>query len=44
MTILEEMEAEAWHILTTIYTYQRLMEGLTNSSTSDPTHVIWTQA
>ncbi|AQW02759.1 TPA: hypothetical protein RHY09_002374 [Escherichia coli] len=33
MTILEEMEAEAWHILTTIYTYQRLMEGLTNSST-----------
>ena len=26
-------EAEAWHILTTIYTYQRFMEGLTNSST-----------
>jgi len=33
MTILEEFEAEAWHILTTIYTHQRLKEGLTSSAT-----------
>ncbi|EMQ0960818.1 hypothetical protein RY975_000378 [Citrobacter braakii] len=33
MTILEEIETEAWHILTNVYTYQRLMEGLVNSST-----------
>ncbi|MCS2609672.1 hypothetical protein [Halomonas dongshanensis] len=33
MKILDEIETEAWHILTSIYTYQRLMEGLTNSAT-----------
>ena len=33
MTILDEIEAEAWHILTSIYTHQRLIEGLAKSST-----------
>ncbi len=33
MTILDEIETEAWHILTSIYTHQRLMEGLTKSPT-----------
>ncbi len=33
MTILEEIEVEAWHILTTIYTYQQLTDGLANSNT-----------
>lgn len=28
MTILDEIEVEAWHILTSIYTYQRLVERL----------------
>lgn len=33
MTIFDEIEVEAWHILTTIYTHQRLIEGLTKSPT-----------
>ncbi|WP_420177755.1 hypothetical protein [Kerstersia gyiorum] len=33
MTILEEFEVEAWHILVAIYTHQRLIEGLTSSAT-----------
>jgi len=33
MTILDEIEVEAWHILTSIYTYQRLVERLPNSVT-----------
>lgn len=33
MTILEEFETEAWHILVAIYTHQRLMESLTSSAT-----------
>lgn len=28
MTIIDEIETEAWHILTSIYTHQRLMEGI----------------
>lgn len=33
MTILAEIENETWHILTAIYTHQRLKEGLTKSRT-----------
>ncbi|CCG95776.1 hypothetical protein MARHY2302 [Marinobacter nauticus ATCC 49840] len=33
MTILDEIETEAWHILTSIYTHQRLVEGLAKSPT-----------
>ncbi len=33
MTILDKIETEAWHFLTSIYTHQRLLEGLTNSAT-----------
>lgn len=33
MTILNEIEAETWHILTVIYTHQRLMEDLPSSTT-----------
>ena len=33
MTILDEIETEAWHILTSIYTHQRLIEGLSNTET-----------
>lgn len=33
MTILDEIQIEAWHILTSIYTHQRLMEGLAKSPT-----------
>ena len=31
--ILDEIETEAWHILASIYTHQRLMEGLAKSPT-----------
>lgn len=31
MTILEEIEVEAWHILVAMYTHQRLIESLTSS-------------
>lgn len=33
MTILEEIESEAWHILASIYTYQELLGTLTTSPT-----------
>ncbi len=33
MTIRDELETEAWHILTSIYTHQRLMESLPKSPT-----------
>jgi hypothetical protein len=33
MKILDEIQAEAWHILTSIYTHQRLVEALPNSAT-----------
>lgn len=33
VTILDEIETEAWHILTSIYTHQQLMEGLAKSPT-----------
>lgn len=33
MTLLDEIEAEAWHILAAIYTQQRLVEGLSRAST-----------
>ncbi len=33
MKVLDEIQAEAWHILTSIYTHQRLMEALPRSAT-----------
>lgn len=33
MTVLDEIQDEAWHILTSIYTHQRLMEALPKSAT-----------
>lgn len=33
MTILDEIQLEAWHILTTVYTHQRMMESVPRSST-----------
>ena len=33
MTILDEIQIETWHILTTMYTYKRMMESLPRSST-----------
>lgn len=33
MTILDEIEVEAWHILTSIYTHQRMIEALPKSPT-----------
>lgn len=33
MTLLEEIETEAWHILTSIYTHQRMVESLRRSET-----------
>lgn len=33
MTILDEIQSEVWHILTNIYTYQRIMEDIPKSST-----------
>lgn len=33
MTILDEIQSEAWHILANIYTYQRIMEDIPKSST-----------
>lgn len=33
MTILDEIQIEAWHILTSIYTHQRMIESLPQSLT-----------
>lgn len=33
MTLLDEIQSEAWHILAVIYTHQRLVEGLPKSQT-----------
>lgn len=33
MSILDEIETEAWHILTSIYTYQRMIESLADCPT-----------
>ncbi|MEI7946944.1 MAG: hypothetical protein WCJ02_09615 [bacterium] len=33
MSLLDEIETEAWHILISIYTYQRVVEGLADCPT-----------
>ena len=33
VTVLDEIQAEVWHILASIYTHQRLMESLSQTST-----------